>query len=140
MGRRARKGPIEGRAGERDHMHVLGARLAERAGALVGRRARRVDVIDQRQAARTGAGGEGAAHVAAARRGIEPALRSYAARAPEERHHRHLPPARQLDRELRRRVGSPQETAVPDGWHDRDGVDRRPRQLVHHERGGQPCG
>jgi len=46
MGRRARKGPIEGRARERDHMHVLGARLAERAGALVGRRARRVDVID----------------------------------------------------------------------------------------------
>jgi hypothetical protein len=87
-------------------VHVLGARLAQRAGAFVDGRARRVDVVHERQAARAGAGGEGAAHVAAPRRRIQPALRSHSARAPEERHHGHLPPACELVRELRRRVGA----------------------------------
>jgi hypothetical protein len=139
-GRRARKGPIEGRARERQHVHMLGARLAQRAGAFVDGRARRVDVVNEREAARAGARGECAAHVAAARRRIEPALRSHSARAPEERHHGHLPPASELARQLRRGVGSAQQQAVTHGGHDGDRVDRGSRQLVHHQRGGQPRG
>ena len=139
-GRRARNGPIEGGAREGDHVHLLGARVAQRAGAFVGGCAGRIDVVHERQAARAGTGCESAAHVAAARRRIEPALRSHAARAPKERHHRYLPPARELAREFRRRVGSSQQQAVADGGHGGDRVDRWPRQLVDHESGGQPRG
>jgi hypothetical protein len=137
-GRRARKGPIEGRARERHHVHVLGTGLAECAGAFVDGSARRVDVVHERQAARAGACGECAAHVAATRRRIEPALRSHSARAPEERQHGHLPPASELARELRRRVRSAQQQAVAHGGHDGDRVDRGSRQLVDHQCGGQP--
>ena len=121
-------------------MHLLGARLAQRAGAFVDGRAGRVDVVHERQAERAGARRECAAHVAAARRRVEPALGTHSARAPEERHHRHLPPASELERELRRRIGAAQQQAVAHGGHDGDRVDRGSRELVDHQRGGQARG
>jgi hypothetical protein len=121
-------------------VHVLGARLPQRARTFVDGRPRRVDVVHERQAARAGTRGECAAHVASARRRIEAALRSHRPRAPEEWHHGHPPPASELARELRRRVGSAQEQAVAHGRHDGDRVDRGSRQLVDHQRGGQPRG
>jgi len=139
-GRRARKGPIEGRARERHHVHVLGAGLAQRAGAFVDGGARRVDVVHERQAEGAGARGECAAHVAATRRRVEPALGTDSARAPEQRHHGHLPPASEFERELRRRVGSAQQQAVAHGGHDGDRVDRGSRELVDDQRGGQARG
>ena len=122
-------------------MHVLGARLPQRARAFVDGRARRVDVVHERQAARAGTRGECAAHVAAARRRIEASLRSHGracaggAGITGTSHQRS-----ELARELRRRVGSAQQQAVAHGGHDGDRVDRGSRQLVDHQRGGQPRG
>jgi hypothetical protein len=139
-GRPASKGPIERRARERNHVHLLGARLSQRAGALVDRRARRVDVVDQRQPARARASREGAADVAPARARVETALGTDAARAPDERHDRQVPPARQLGRQLGGRVGAALQQAVAYRRHDGERVDGRPRQFVGDERGGQVPG
>jgi hypothetical protein len=118
-------------------VHLLRARLAQRPGALVDGRARGVDVVDEREGARAGTGREGAAHVAPARTGIEPALGTHAVRATHQRHDRHAPPARQLGRELRRRIGAAQQQAVAHGGNDGDRLHGWPRELVHHQRGCQ---
>jgi hypothetical protein len=119
---------------------LLGAPLEQCAGAFVDGRTRRVDVVDERQGARSRTGREGAAHVVAARAGVETALGAHRARAAHERDDRHAPPARQLGRELRGRVGAPQQEAVSHRGHRGDRLDRRTRQLVHDERGGQARG
>ncbi len=93
-------------------MHVLGPCRAQRPGALVGGRPRRVDVVDESDGPRRGARRERAAHVAPAGAGIEPALGADGARAPHERQDRDAPPAGELLRELGRRVGAAQQQPV----------------------------
>jgi hypothetical protein len=121
-------------------VHLVGARLSQSPGALVGRRARRVDVVDQRQPARARASREGPADVAPARARVEAALGTDAAGAPDERHDRQVPPARQLGRQLGGRVGAALQQAVAYPRHDGERVHGRPRQLVGDERGGQVPG
>jgi hypothetical protein len=121
-------------------VHLLGAGLAQRAGAFVHGRAGRIDVVDECEGARTCSGREGAAHVAAPRSGVEASLGAHAARPVHERHDRHLPPADQLGRELGRRIRAAQQQAVSHRRHDGDRLDRWPRQLVRHQRCGQPAG
>jgi hypothetical protein len=121
-------------------MHLLGTRPAQGPRALVDGRPRRVDVIDERQGPGCLPCLEGAPHVAAARGGVEPALRANAARAAHERDHGHAPPVRQLRRELGRWVGPAQQQAVAHGGHDGERLDGRPRQLVRHDGGGQAPG
>ena len=106
-------------------MHLLGARLAQRPGALVDGRARRVDVVDERQRARSRARGERAAHVAAARRRVEPALRAHGARAADERHDRHAPTSARARAASSAGGSAPRsEQAVAHGGHDGDRIDR----------------
>jgi hypothetical protein len=121
-------------------MHLLGARPAQRAGALVDRGAGRVDVVHERQAARTGAGRERVVDVASARSGIEPALGTHVTRATHELRDRQIPPAGQLGGNLGGRIGAAQQPAVAHGGHDGDRLDRRPRQLVGDQRRGQAAG
>jgi hypothetical protein len=121
-------------------VHLLGARLAERSSAFVDGRARRVDVVDERQRARSGAGSKGASHVATAGPRVEPSLRPDSVRTAHERDDRHAPPACQLGRELGRRIGAAQQQAVAHRGHDGDRVDGWPRELVHHQRRRQAAG
>jgi hypothetical protein len=121
-------------------MHLLGARPAQRAGTLVDSGAGCVDVVHERQAARAGAGRECATDVASARSGIEPSLGTHVARATDELGDRQAPPAGQLGGDLGGRIGAAQQPAVVHGGHDRDRLDRRPRQLVGNQRCSQAAG
>ena len=138
MGWRASKGPIEGRARERDHVHLLGARLPQRASALVDRGSGRIDVVDQRERAWPHVRGEDAANVAPAGGSVEAALGSDAARAANERYDRQSPPARELRGQLGRWVGATQQQAIAHRRHDRECLDGRARQLVGDQGGSQP--
>jgi hypothetical protein len=138
MGRRASKGPIEGRACERHHVHLPRARPQQRPGALVHRGAGRVDVVDERHRARPRAGCERVPHVAPPRERIQAALRAHAARTAHERHDRQSPPAAELLGQLRRRVGPALQLPVAYRGHDRERLDGRARKLVGDERPGQP--
>jgi hypothetical protein len=121
-------------------MNLPGAGPAQGAGALVDGRARRIDVVDERQGARPGTGREGAADVAAAALCVESSLRAHTARARHQRDDRQLPPAREASRQLRGRIRPAQEQPVAHGRHHDDRVDARPRQLVRHERGRETPG
>ena len=121
-------------------MHLLGARPAQRAGALVDGGAGRVDVVHERQAPRAGAGRERATDVASARSGVEPSLGTDVACATDELRDRQAPPAGQLGGDLGGRIGAAQQPAVAYGGHDGDRLDRGPRQLVGDQRRGQAAG
>ena len=118
-------------------MDLLCARSQQRPGALVDRGAGRVDVVDERHRARAGASGERVPHVAPARDGVQAALRPHAARPAHERHDRQVPPAAELRRQLRGRVGPALQAPVAHGRHDCDRLGARARQLVGDERPGQ---
>jgi hypothetical protein len=118
-------------------VHLLRTRLSQGTSALVDRRARRVDVVDQRQPVRARASREHAADVAPARARVEPALGTHASGTPHERDDRQVPPARQLGRELGGWVGAALQQPFAYRRHDGERVDGRPRQLVGDERGGQ---
>ena len=140
MRRRARKGPIEGRARERDHVHVPGARRRAARGRT--RRPSRPSCRRRRPAP----GGAGRreprtrrARCAGARVASSPRCGTHAARATHERHDRQLPPARRARPPARpagrrRAAGARSRTAGT----ARERVDRRPRQLVRDQRRGQP--
>ncbi|MDX6596645.1 MAG: hypothetical protein QOE87_532 [Gaiellales bacterium] len=114
-------------------MHLSRAGPPQRPGALVDRGSGGVDVVDERHRARPRARCERVAYVAPARERVETALRAHAARAAHERDDRELPPAAELRRQLRGRVGSAQQAPVVHGRHDRERLRRRARQLVDDE-------
>jgi hypothetical protein len=116
-------------------VHLLDAGRPQRPRAFVGGGARRVDVVDERQRARPVVRGERAPDVAPARARIEPALRAHGAGAADQRHDGDAPPAREAGCELRGRVGTAQEQPVADGGHDRQRIDRGPRELVRDQCG-----
>jgi hypothetical protein len=121
-------------------VHLLRARPAQCTGALVDRRARRVDVVDERQPGRAGARLERATHVAPARGRVETALRAHRTAAPDQRQHGQVPPAPQCGSELRGRIGAAQQHAIAHRGHRGEGVDRRARHLVGDERGREVRG
>jgi hypothetical protein len=121
-------------------MHLFRACPAQGASALVDGGTGRVDVVHQCQAAGTGARRECAADVAPARNGIEPSLRTHVTRAMEKLCDGQVPPAGQLAGDLGGGIGATHEPAVAHGGHDGDRLDRRPRQLVGHQRRGQATG
>jgi hypothetical protein len=116
-------------------VHLLGARRPQRSGALVDGGSGCIDVVEQRQRARSAARGEGVADVAPASGRIQSALGAHGAGTAEQRHDRDAPPAREPCCELRGRVGAAQEQAIADRRHDCQRIDRRTRELVRDQRG-----
>jgi hypothetical protein len=118
-------------------MHLLGAGLPQRAGTLVDRGSRGVDVVDQTQRAWPRPGGEGSADIAPAGDRVEATLGTDASCAAHERQDRQSPPAAERRGQLRGWVGAAQQEAIAHGRNDCEPVDVRTRQLVDDQRGRQ---